>query len=180
MNGISGVSWISQQLPVSLWSGVHVGEWTSNHIFNWLRSSVSFLFVGNTEACCILHVTDLMHPGNWCHCHSLRFPLMNDEFDSLENVCITSYWTCTTATCAFRTSRLSVEVLISKLGQVYGSCNCIMVPSTTMVMMKELQVYFLAILNWQDWTETAHVSSFEENVYSWMMATLLPTNAFIC
>jgi len=55
-----------------------------------------------------------------------------------------------------------------------------MVPSTTMVMMKELQVYFLAILNWQDWTETAHVSSFEENVYSWMMATLLPTNAFIC
>jgi hypothetical protein len=56
----------------------------------------------------------------------------------------------------------------------------IVVPSTTMVMMKELQVQFLAILNYQDWTESAHVSSFEEDAYSWMMATLLPTSVFIC
>jgi len=38
----------------------------------------------------------------------------------------------------------------------------IVVPSTTMLMIKELQVQFLAILNWQDWTETAHASSFKK------------------
>ena len=37
----------------------------------------------------------------------------------------------------------------------------ILVPSTTMLMMEELQVQFLAILNRQDWTETAHFSSLQ-------------------
>jgi hypothetical protein len=55
---------------------------------------------------------------------SLKFPLISDEFDSLEDVCVISSGTCTAATCAFYTSRLSVEVLISKLGQADGFCNC--------------------------------------------------------
>jgi len=53
----------------------------------------------------------------------------------------------------------------------------IVVPSTTMLMMKELQVQFLAILNWQDWNEST-CFQFEDNVCSWMMATVLPRNIF--
>jgi len=146
-------------------------EWKVHELFCFsLGRSWSFV---DRVIVCLLALESLQLSMNL-----LQYAVTLMSLLSLENLCVMSSGGCSRATCTFLISKFSVGVLNSVVGQLDGSCeshcgpfyHSVDVASVDGSIPLEMRSAGL------DWDGTClHVA---EDVSSWMVATLLPTNVF--
>ena len=145
--------------------------------FLWIRNLLYLLHTASQS-----QVKILCGQSGWLHVGLGRSAVEYESSavcnDWLKSLCVVTSRGCRNTICTFLISRLSVVVVASVVGQLDGSCDDLCGPFLHGVDVGSVEgsIPFEMRSAGLDWNGTClHIA---EEVSSWMMATLLPTDVF--